>query len=162
MSMDTIRGLKLHPAADASDMHFAVIKTRWNTQVVDALVGGCIETLRQSGCTQITVEEVGGAFELPLAASVMSAERRFDAIIPIGCLIKGETMHFEYISQATVNGLMQVGLETKIPVIDGVLNVLSETQALERAGLVGSHGNEGIGWAQTAIQQVKLIRKYRA
>lgn len=142
-------------------MRIAIVKTNWNTVVVDALVAGCEARLKELGAVHIVVEEVGGAFELPLAASVLAKSGKFDAVIPIGCLIKGETMHFEYISGAAVDGLMRVGLDTGVVVINGILNVLSEKQALARAGLEGTHGNEGTGWATTAVQQVSLLRKYR-
>jgi 6,7-dimethyl-8-ribityllumazine synthase len=159
--MTSIRGLVLPSSGlDGTGRRIGIIKTRWNPTVVDALVDGVMGTLRELNVQDIIVEEVGGAFELPLAASAMIKSGKFDAIIPIGCLIKGETMHFEYISSAAVDGLMRVGLDTGVPVINGILNVLSETQALERAGLVGTRGNEGIGWAQTAIQQVLLLDKY--
>jgi 6,7-dimethyl-8-ribityllumazine synthase len=158
----SVRGLKLEEHyLDSNHLRVGIIKTRWNVVVVDALVQACTQTLIDAGVREIAVEEVGGAFELPLVASMMAKSGQFDVIIPIGCLIKGETMHFEYISGAAVEGLMQVGLDTGIPVINGILNVLNEPQALARAGLEGTHGNEGIGWAKTAIQQVRLVSKYR-
>jgi len=156
----TIRGLVLAPAVDNGKLRVGVIKTRWNPTVVDAIVEGIVATLAKQNVVDVVVEEVGGAFELPLAASLMAKSGQFDVIIPVGCLIKGSTMHFEYISGAAVDGLMRVSLDTGIPVINGILNVLTEDQALERAGLKGDHGNEGIGWALTAIQQVKVSRKY--
>ena len=148
-------------AQDGAGVRVAIIKAKWNSTVIDALVAGCIATLKEAGVTNIVIEEVGGAYELPLAASVLAKSSLFDVIIPIGCLIKGETMHFEYISSAAVDGLMRVGLDSGVPVLNGILNVLSEKQALARAGLEGTHGNEGIGWAKTALQQVKLVQKYR-
>jgi 6,7-dimethyl-8-ribityllumazine synthase len=156
----SIRGLNLSDTLDASRFRIAIIKTRWNTTVVNALVEACYDTLNDCNAMEVTVEEVGGAFELPLVSQTLAKTGKYDAIIAIGCLIKGETMHFEYISGAAVEGLMRVGLETGIPVINGILNVLSEDQALARAGLKGTHGNEGIGWAKTAIQQAHIIKKY--
>jgi len=157
----TIRGLDLSTnQIDGTHFRVGIIKTRWNSTVVDALVEGVMETLRKHGTHNISCEEVGGAFELPLASLAMIKSGKYDVIIPVGCLIKGATMHFEYISSAAVDGLMKVSLETGVPVINGILNVLNETQALERAGLVGTHGNEGFGWAQTALQQVALVRRY--
>ena len=156
----TIRGLALNPELHPEKIRIGVIKTRWNPTVVDAIVEAVVSTLSKQNVPDVTIEEVGGAFELPLAASVMAKSGKFDAIIPIGCLIKGATMHFEYISGAAVDGLMRVSLDHGIPVINGILNVLTEDQALERAGLRGDHGNEGVGWALTALQQVHLSRKY--
>jgi 6,7-dimethyl-8-ribityllumazine synthase len=160
--MTSIRGLKI-PATDeikGQGVRIGIVKSMWNDTVVNALVDGSILTLKLLGVTDITIETVGGAFELPLAAQAMAQSKRFEAIIAIGCLIKGETMHFEYISSAAVDGLMRVGLETGVPVINGVLNVLTESQALARAGLEGTHGNEGIGWAKTAVMQSLLVSKY--
>ena len=156
----TVRGLSLVPAANDTDVKVGIIKTRWNPVIVDSIVAAVVDTLTKNGIRDIVIEEVGGAFELPLAASLMAKSRMFDVIIPVGCLIKGATMHFEYISSAAVDGLMRVSLDSQIPVINGILNVLTEDQALERAGLKGDHGNEGIGWALTSIQQVNLSRKY--
>jgi 6,7-dimethyl-8-ribityllumazine synthase len=158
----SIRGLKLETTLqDPSVLRIGIIKTKWNVNVVDALVEGCVDALKAAGVQSIIVEEVGGAFELPLAASVMAKSGLYDAIVPIGCLIKGETMHFEYISSASVDGLMRVSLDTGVPVLNGILNVLNEDQARARAGLIGSHGNEGIGWAKTALQQICVIQTYR-
>jgi|LauGreDrversion4_2_1035121.scaffolds.fasta_scaffold207404_1 6,7-dimethyl-8-ribityllumazine synthase len=156
----TIRGLSLVPTIQVTTIRVGIIKTRWNPLVVDAIVDGVVATLKKEGIETVVTEEVGGAFELPFAVSVMAKSGDFDVIIPVGCLIKGATMHFEYISGASVDGLMRVSLDSGIPVINGILNVLTEDQALERAGLKGNHGNEGVGWALTAIQQVNIARKY--
>jgi 6,7-dimethyl-8-ribityllumazine synthase len=156
----TIRGLSLVPAAHLSTIRVGIIKTRWNPLIVDTIVDGVVATLKKEGIETVVIEEVGGAFELPLAVSLMAKSGSFDVLIPVGCLIKGATMHFEYISGASVDGLMRVSLDCGIPVINGILNVLTEDQALERAGLKGTHGNEGVGWALTAIQQVSIARKY--
>ena len=157
----TIRGLKLSDSLDASGMRVAIIKTRWNTSVVNALVEACFDYLNAKNASEVVVEEVGGAFELPLVAQSMAKSGKFGAIIAIGCLIKGETMHFEYISSAAVEGIMRVGLDTGVPVINGILNVLEENQALSRAGLLGNHENEAVGWAKTAVQQVHILSKYK-
>ncbi len=157
----SIRGLKLDDGLDGSGMKIGIVKAKWNTVVVDSLVYACQSTLTGFGVPEVIVESVGGAFELPVAVQSMVKSGRFDAVIAIGCLIKGETMHFEYISEAAVNGIMRVSLDAGVPVTNGILNVLSEGQALARAGLEGTHGNEGIGWAKTTIQQVQLVNKYR-
>lgn len=159
--MASIRGLNLSLDENHGDnFRIAIIHAQWNSQVVDELVSGCMATLTQKGVCNIVLESVGGAFELPLAASALAKSGKFNAIIAIGCLIKGATMHFEYISSAAVDGLMRVSLDNDIPVINGILNVLTEEQALERAGLSEGHSNEGVGWANTAILQARLVRKY--
>jgi len=158
--MTTIRGLNIPTIAHVQGLRVGIVKSLWNDAVVNALVDGALRTLQELSVADITVETVGGAFELPSAVAVMAKSGQFDAIIAIGCLIKGESMHFEYISGAAVDGLMRVGLDSGIPVINGVLNVLSESQALARSGLEGTHGNEGVGWAKTAVMQASLFRKY--
>jgi 6,7-dimethyl-8-ribityllumazine synthase len=158
--MTTIRGLNIPTIAHVQGLRVGIVKSLWNDAVVNALVDGAVRTLQEISVADITVETVGGAFELPSAVAVMAKSGQFDAIIAIGCLIKGESMHFEYISGAAVDGLMRVGLDSGIPVINGVLNVLSESQALARSGLEGTHGNEGVGWAKTAVMQASLFRKY--
>ena len=157
--MSSIPGLNVS-ACSGTDVRVAIIHTQWNSRVVDALVDACQKTLTENGVTQIVIESVGGAFELPLAAAILAKSGRFDVIIPIGCLVKGDTMHFEYISGAAVDGLMRVGLDTGIPIINGILNVLTNDQALARPALIGKRENEAIGWAKTALQQVRLVKKY--
>lgn len=135
---------------------------RWNPKIISALLSGAISSLRRSGVlpSNIFVYDVPGSFELPLAVQKVSqkdAERRPNAIIAIGVLIKGETMHFEYISEAVTHGLMRVQLDTGIPVVFGVLTALSEEQALARAGLgvlaEGERGhNHGEDWADAAVE----------
>ena len=91
----TIRGLVLASAVDNGKVRVGVIKTRWNPTVVDAIVEGIVATLAKQNVVDVVIEEVGGAFELPLATSLMAKSGQFDVIIPVGCLIKGSTMHFE-------------------------------------------------------------------
>ncbi len=102
--------------------------------------------------------QVPGAFELPLAAkrAAESVATPFDAIICIGCLIKGETMHFEYICEAVSQGVMRVGLDANVPVVFGVLAVLNEAQARARAGLGDGAHNHGVEWAQSAVKMARL------
>ncbi len=108
----------------------------------------------------IKIANVPGAYELPFATKALLKSGSYDAAISIGVLIKGSTMHFEYIADAVSHGLMRVGLDTDIPVIFGVLTCLDETQAFERAGISqgnGSHAhNHGLDWASTAIEMAQL------
>ena len=143
------------------------VHTRWNAAVVDTLVKGCTDTLISRGVSKenIIIHNVPGSFELPFAAqklitSSKSTATPFDACIAIGVLIKGSTMHFEYIADATSHGLMNVGLKTDTPVIFGVLTCLSEEQAQQRAGISVVAGdnahNHGIDWADTALEMATL------
>ncbi|MDP2437340.1 MAG: 6,7-dimethyl-8-ribityllumazine synthase [archaeon] len=130
-------------------MCITIVRTAWNARLVDALEAGVIARLTEHGVLKVRTILVGGAYELPLV--VKRAAIRSDAVVAIGILIKGETMHFEYISSAVSSGLMAVQLETNTPVIFGELSVLSEAQAVERckpgSGLASS-------WADTALTQI--------
>lgn len=139
--------------------------SRWNSPIIKTLVEGCLKSLRAHDVLEkdIAVISVPGAWELPLAVQqehIQGMNESYDAIIAIGVLIKGETMHFEYISEATTQGLMRVQLDTGVPVVLGVLTVLTEEQAWERAGVhtdgsrregreVHNHGEE---WGAVAIE----------
>ena len=156
----TIKGLDTKPI-NGSGLRILIIHTRWNSAVVSRLVNGCTEQLLQCGVAQqnITVADVPGAYELPFACQKLLRNGNFDACIPIGVLIKGSTMHFEYIADAVSNGIMRVGLDLSIPVIFGVLTCLTEEQALLRCGTPienkDSH-NHGIDWANAAIEMASL------
>jgi len=155
----SIKGAAKQARQDGSGMHVVVIRTGWNQKVVDPLVEGCVEELNKSGVSKVKVVQVPGAYELPFACKTMiKSDPSIDAIVAIGCLIKGETMHFEYICEAVSHGLMQVGLDTNIPVIFGVLTCLTEKQALQRAGVEPGHHNHGPEWGAAAVNMVNLKR----
>lgn len=97
-----------------------------------------------------------GAYELPYAASRVIRKHKVDAVVCIGCLIKGETMHFEYICEAVTQGIMRVNLDSGVPTIFGVLACLTEDQARSRAGLLPGKSNHGVEWAQTALRMARL------
>ncbi|KAJ3345533.1 hypothetical protein HDU83_003951 [Entophlyctis luteolus] len=149
-------------AASGADLTVLIVHTRWNTAVVDALTIGTIAQLRALGVLDknITVLDVPGAFELPFAAKSLIAKKKYDAVIAIGVLIKGDTMHFEYIADATTQGLMRVGLDSGVPVVFGVLTCMNEEQALLRAGIGGSDGrsghNHGTHWGSAAVEMALL------
>ena len=138
-------------ALNGSDVRVGIIMSRWNADVVQALYKGVNESLLASGVkpTNIFSTYVPGAFELPLTARLLAASKRFDVIICLGCLIKGDTMHFEVIAQATANGIMQVGLESYVPIVFGVLTVYNKEQAVVRST---GEKNEGLGWGKTAVE----------
>ncbi|KAJ3149690.1 hypothetical protein HDU86_006867 [Geranomyces michiganensis] len=146
--------------ADGSGLRILIVHTRWNAPVVQALVKGATAALRAAGVTEITVRDVPGCYELPLATSSLLAQRPYDAAISIGVLIKGSTMHFEYIADAASHGLMRVGLDARRPVIFGILTCLTEDQAKERAGIAGAAGNEGHNhgrdWGLAAVEMARL------
>ena len=140
---------------DGSKMRIGIIRTRWNTEYVDQLVDGIKQGLTECQVVEEAVFEtsVPGAFELPMAARFLAMSGTVDAIICCGVLIKGETMHFEYISDAVAKGIMNIGIQTSTPVIFGVLTCMNEQQVQDRCG--GKH-NHGIDWGKTAVEMALL------
>eukprot|EP00747_Dinoflagellata_sp_TGD_P163767 gnl/TRDRNA2_/TRDRNA2_182798_c0_seq1.p1 gnl/TRDRNA2_/TRDRNA2_182798_c0~~gnl/TRDRNA2_/TRDRNA2_182798_c0_seq1.p1 ORF type:complete len:180 (-),score=30.16 gnl/TRDRNA2_/TRDRNA2_182798_c0_seq1:57-596(-) len=155
----SIRGLDL-PTFDGKGLRIGIVKARWNSVVTDALVDGCTEALKSCNVSDITVENVAGSYEVPCAAQQLLESKKFDCVVCIGCLVKGETMHFEYICEAVSQGIMRLNLDYKIPVIYGILSVLTEEQAKERAGLSGAGHNSGKDWGITAVESCLLRKKY--
>jgi 6,7-dimethyl-8-ribityllumazine synthase len=137
-----------------ADLNIAIVASRFNPEITERLLGGAQEALR--GVADVTVIHVPGAFEIPLAAKQAALSRRFDAIVTIGCVIRGETAHFEYISNAATLGISQVGLETGIPVTFGVLTADTDEQALARS--VPGPENKGFHAAQSAVEMVRVLR----
>ena len=159
--MESIKGAK-QLKQNGAGLNVVVIRTGWNQKVVDPLVEGCIKELKDSGVTKIELIEVPGAYELPFACkTVIQGDPSVNAVIAIGCLIKGDTMHFEYICESVSHGLMQVGLDTGVPVIFGVLTCLTEMQALQRAGVEPGHHNHGPEWGAAAIVMANLKKQKR-
>lgn len=137
-----------------SDKKFGIIVSEWNEQVTESLFLGTVETLFKHGAKKENLyrKNVPGSFELPLAAQWMAEEDQIDAVICLGCVIQGETRHFDFICDAVANGITQVGLKYGKPVIFGVLTPNDLQQALDRAG--GKHGNKGDEAAITAIKML--------
>jgi 6,7-dimethyl-8-ribityllumazine synthase len=135
---------------------FAIVVAEWNEEITDALLDGATSTLIQNGVAKKNISQtsVPGSFELPLGALWQAEKRQVDAVICLGCVIQGETPHFDYICQAVALGIMEVGLKSSKPVIFGVLTTLNKKQAEERAG--GKYGNKGEEAALTAIQMLLL------
>lgn len=148
----------------AKGYRFAIVRAEWNSEITNPLLDGCVKTLVKHGAkeTDIKVLQVPGSFELSFACSELANTKNFDAIIAIGCIIEGETRHFEFIANAIANGITQLNLQQSIPVIFGVLTPASQQQAIERAG--GKFGNKGIEAAVTALKMIAVknqIRKFR-
>jgi 6,7-dimethyl-8-ribityllumazine synthase len=138
-------------------MRFAVVASRFNPEVVEGLLDGARQALVEGGLdwSQVPIFRVPGAFEIPLAAKKAAVSGKYDAIIAIGCLIRGETPHFEYISNQTSLGIGQVALETGIPVTFGVITVNSDEQAAARSQ--PNAENKGYEAAAAAIEMVRLL-----
>ncbi len=145
----------------AAGLNFGVVVSEWNGEITEKLKEGCIKTLTEAGAPedQIKVITVPGSFELPFGAKLLLGESSPDAIICLGCVIKGETKHDEYINHAISQGLIQLSLFANVPIIFGVLTPNTYEQALDRAG--GAHGNKGVESAVTAIRMATLKKEIR-
>ncbi|MDN3668996.1 6,7-dimethyl-8-ribityllumazine synthase [Echinicola jeungdonensis] len=139
---------------DISGKKFALIVSEWNEEVTESLFQGAMETLLKNGAIKgnIIRKNVPGSFELTLGAQWMAQEEEIDAVICLGCVIQGETKHFDFICDAVANGITNVGIKYNKPVIFGVLTPDNQKQALDRAG--GKHGNKG---DEAAITAVKML-----
>lgn len=143
----------------AADYKFAIVQSRFNDFIGDKLLEAALDCLRRHNCEErnITVVKVPGAFEIPVTADKLAAQKKFDAIICLGAVIRGATSHFEYISSATANGIAQVSLKYNLPVVFGVLTTDTVEQAIERSGT--KSGNKGWDAALTAIEMADLFQK---
>ncbi len=137
----------------------ALLASRFNELVVARLIEGARDALLRHGVAdeQLTLVRVPGAFELPLTADKLAASGRFEAIVALGCVIRGDTAHFDYVAGGAANGLMQVSLDHGLPVGFGVLTVDTLEQALDRAG--AKAGNKGADAALAVIEQLNLVRQ---
>ncbi len=144
---------------DASGFRFGIVVSEWNNDITHALYEGCLETLLKHGASEDKIEvlQVPGTFELPAGARLLSGKGRLDAIICLGCVIKGETKHDEYINNSVAQGLINLTIATGTPHIFGVLTPNTPEQAQERAG--GKHGNKGVEAGVTGIRMAALSKK---
>jgi len=147
------------PGDDGRGLRIAIVAAQWNERVVRRLVDGALGTLAGRGVAADHVEVwwVPGSLELPSAARLAARDPRgADAVIALGCVIRGETEHFRLVAEAATRGLLRVALDTGVPVLDGVLAVEDLAQAEARAG--GEHGNTGAQVALAAIRMARLVR----
>ena len=132
-----------------------LLATRWNREVVDRLVEGAVSRLAELGAI-VDERIVPGAYELPTAAKWAAESGRFDAVVAVGCVIRGGTAHFEYVAGTCAEGLSRVAISTGVPCIFGVLTVENRQQALDRSG--GDHGHAGVDAANAAVEMAALRR----
>jgi 6,7-dimethyl-8-ribityllumazine synthase len=144
-------------APRAEGTRVAVVAALWHPKVTDSLVAGALRALEDSGVTDFKVIRVPGSFELPVAA-LHAAKSGYDAVIALGVVIRGDTPHFEYVCQATTDGLMQVGVSTGVPIGFGVLTCDNDPQALDRAGLPDSREDKGYEATQAALSTLVAVR----
>ncbi len=150
--------MELHGSTTAAGYRFAIIVSRFNEDITEGLLTGARAALESAHvrADDMTVVRVPGAFEIPITARRLADTGRFDAVICLGCVIKGETMHFEYIASAVSQGIMDVGTATGIPVTFGVLTTLTDEQAAVRAA-AGAE-NKGREAALAAVEMATLWR----
>jgi 6,7-dimethyl-8-ribityllumazine synthase len=143
----------------AEGFRFAIVASRWNDFLTSKLVDGALDALERLGAAEDAVEvfKVPGAFEIPLAALKAAGSGRFDAVIAIGAVIRGETSHFEHVAGEAAKGIAQVSMQTGIPVIFGVVTAENLEQAINRCGV--KSGNKGFEAAMSAIEVVNLYRE---
>ena len=139
---------------DLKNKTFAIVVSEWNSEVTESMYSGAYQTLFDHGIKKENIirKVVPGSFELSLGAQWMAKENKIDAVICLGCVIQGETRHFDFICQAVANGITDVALRYNKPVIFGVLTADNQKQALDRAG--GKYGNKGDEAAATAIKML--------
>ena len=143
----------------AGGLRFAIVMARFNSFITDRLLSGALDALRRSGAAMELVElvKVPGSWEMPIAVRALARQKRFDAIICLGAVIRGDTPHFDYVAGQAASGLAQIAGETGVPVAFGVLTTNTVEQAVDRAG--AKSGNKGFDAAMTAIEMASLLRK---
>jgi len=138
---------------------FGIAVSRFNSFIVESLLSGAVDALKRHGADEkdIEVVRVPGAYELPLVVQRMAATKQYDAIIALGCVIRGGTPHFEYVAGEATKGLASVMMNHDVPVAFGVLTTDSIEQAIERAGTKA--GNKGVEAAMSAVEMVNLLKR---
>ena len=143
----------------ARDLRFALVAARFNEFVVEALVRGALDALKRHGVLekQIEIVRIPGAFEMPVVVRKLALSQRYDAIITLGAVIRGQTPHFDYVAGECASGIGRIALESGIPIAFGVLTTDTVEQAVDRAG--GKAGNKGADCALVAIEMANLLRR---
>ncbi|MBS0457366.1 MAG: 6,7-dimethyl-8-ribityllumazine synthase [Proteobacteria bacterium] len=138
---------------------FAILASRWNPRIVDVLVAGALRAFAEHGVAEAAVDvvRVPGAWELPMAAAKLASAQRHAGIVALGCVVRGQTRHYEHVADECARGLMHVALDTGVPVANGVLAVEHHDHALARAG--GNHGNKGEEAALVALEMSSLFAR---
>ncbi|SRR5579883_3140807 len=138
---------------------YAIIASRWNAEIVDALVEGARRAFAECGVDEnaLAILRVPGAWELPMLAAQLASKKKYVAIVALGCVVRGETRHYEHVADECAHGLMRVALEHGVPVLNGVLAVEREEHARARAG--GAQGNKGEEVARAAVEMAAMMRE---
>lgn len=157
-----IEPTKIDGGLSAGGLRFGVVVSRFNSFITERLLQGTLDALERGGATNkdVDVVHVPGSFELPLASKKLAGTGRYDALIAIGCILRGETAHYDYVCAETARGLQLAQMDTGIPVMFCVLTCDTLEQAIDRAGLKG--GNKGFEAGLGAIEMAQLSRKLRS
>jgi 6,7-dimethyl-8-ribityllumazine synthase len=144
---------------EAKGSRFAIVVSRFNSFIGDRLLSGAMDALERNGAgtDDITIIWVPGSFEIPLAAKKLALSQKYDAVVCLGALLRGDTPHFDHLAAVVTKGLAAVSLESGIPVVHGILTCNTMEQAVERAGL--KSGNRGFDAAVTAIEMVQVVKQ---
>ncbi len=150
---------QIRGALGAAGLRFGIVVSRFNSFITERLLAGALDALERAGANskQIDVVRVPGSFEIPLAAKKMGESGKYDAVVSIGCVLRGETSHFEYIASEVARGVQLAQMDTGVPMIFCVLTCDTLEQAIERAGL--KSGNKGYEAGLSAIEMANLARK---
>jgi 6,7-dimethyl-8-ribityllumazine synthase len=145
--------------ADGAGRRIAVVQSLFNAEFTSRLLDGAVAALRGAGVAEddLLVVRVPGAFELPIAAARLARTGRFDAVVALGAVIRGETDHYDHVCRAAAEGLLRAGLEADVPVMFGVLTCDTDEQAAARSG--GAHGNKGADVALDALRTCDVLRR---
>ena len=143
----------------ARDLRFAIVAARFNDFVVEPLIRGALDALRRHGVVdkQIDIVRVPGAFDIPIVARKLALAQRYEALIALGCVIRGQTPHFDYVAGECAGGIARIALESGVPIAFGVLTTDTAEQAVDRAG--GKAGNKGADAALVALEMANLLRR---
>ncbi len=148
---------EIHGQLAVDGQSFAIVVSRFNEFITSKLLAGAIDALKRHGCDEdnITTVHVPGAFELPFIAKKLAESGKYDAVICLGCVIRGQTPHFEYVASETAKGITHVGIATGVPTTFGVITADTLEQAVERAG--AKAGNKGVDAAMSAIELTNVL-----
>jgi 6,7-dimethyl-8-ribityllumazine synthase len=156
---DKLQPGKIDGGLNAAGLRFGIVVSRFNSFITERLLQGTLDALQRSGAgdKDVDVVHVPGAFELPLAAKKLAATKKYDVLIAVGCVLRGETTHYDYVCSETARGLQLAQMDSGIPVMFCVLTCDTLEQAIDRAGLKG--GNKGYESGIGAIEMARLSKK---
>ncbi|HTT34070.1 MAG TPA: 6,7-dimethyl-8-ribityllumazine synthase [Methylomirabilota bacterium] len=159
---ETIQPEKIHGELSAEGLRFGIVVSRFNSFITERLLAAAVDALVRAGAgsKDVDVVHVPGSFELPLTAKKLAGTGKYDALIAVGCILRGETAHYDYVCSETARGLQLAQMDSGLPIIFCVLTCDTLEQAIDRAGLKG--GNKGFEAGLAAIEMAQLSRKLRA